>query len=146
MHMTGGETVRTIDDIEQPLLWIVPFAGLTLITIASLVNMVLHFLPNNSGYILMLVACGLICASVSGFITELIKGRGKYVYVSMSVACIHRRNILSSWIWVLQIKRHNWTHHCSYSSNKRNYIQHNPHPPTRIIRRRHNRRRSRLPT
>ncbi len=86
MHMTGGDTVRTIDDIEQPLLWIVPFTGLTLITIASLVNTVLHFLPNNSGYILMLATCGLICASVSGFITELIKGRGKYVYVSMSVA------------------------------------------------------------
>ncbi len=86
MHNAGGDTVRTIDDIDQPLLWIVPFAVLTLVTIVSLVNTVLKFLPNNSGYFLMLVASGFICASVSGFITELIKGRGKYVYVSMAVA------------------------------------------------------------
>ena len=78
--------MRTIDDIEQPLLWIVPFAVLTLITVVSLFNTVLGFLPNNSGYVLMLVASGFICASVSGFITEIIKGRGKYVYMSMCVA------------------------------------------------------------
>ena len=76
----------TIKDIEQPLLWIVPFSILTLIIIISLVNSILHFLPENSGYILMLISCGFLGASVSGFITELIKGRGKYVYVSMTVA------------------------------------------------------------
>jgi RNA polymerase subunit RPABC4/transcription elongation factor Spt4 len=36
----------------------------------------------------MLIASGFICASISSFITELVKGRGKYVYVSMSVAII----------------------------------------------------------
>ena len=86
MHMDGGDVLRTIDDIEQPLLWIVPFAVLVLVTLVSLINAVLHFIPTSSGYVLMLTACGFICASVSGFITELIKGRGKYVYVSMSVA------------------------------------------------------------
>ena len=86
MYNAGGDTVRTIDDIEQPLLWIVPFAVLTLVTIVSLVNTVLKFLPNNSGYFLMLAASGFICASVAGFITELIKGRGKYVYMSMAVS------------------------------------------------------------
>jgi len=78
--------VRTIDDIDQPLLWIVPFAALTLVTIISLVNIVLQFLPESSGYVLMVIACGFICASVSGFLTELIKGRCKYVYISMSIA------------------------------------------------------------
>jgi ribosomal protein L40E len=34
----------------------------------------------------MLISSGFICASVSGFLTELIKGRCKYVYISMSVA------------------------------------------------------------
>jgi hypothetical protein len=34
----------------------------------------------------MFSACILLGASISGFITELIKGRGKYVYVSMGVA------------------------------------------------------------
>lgn len=78
--------MRTINDIDQPLLWIVPFAALTLITILSLVNTALNFLPNGSGYFLMLIACGFICSSVAGFLTELIKGRNKYVYVSMGVA------------------------------------------------------------
>ena len=78
--------MRTIDDIDQPLLWIVPFAALTLITLVSLVNIVLHFLPESSGYMLMVIASGFICASVSGFLTELIKGRNKYVYISMSVS------------------------------------------------------------
>lgn len=78
----------TIEDIEQPLLWIVPFSVLTLIIIISLVNSTLHFLPENSGFILMLISCGSLGASISGFITELIKGRGKYVYVSMSVAIL----------------------------------------------------------
>ena len=63
-----------------------PFAVLVLVTLVSLVNLILHFLPTSSGLVLMLMACGFICASVSGFITELIKGRGKYVYVIMSVA------------------------------------------------------------
>jgi RNA polymerase subunit RPABC4/transcription elongation factor Spt4 len=78
--------VRSIDDIDQPLLWIVPFAALTLVTLISLVNSVLHFLPESSGYLIMLIASGFICASVSSFITELVKGRNKYVYVSMSIA------------------------------------------------------------
>ena len=78
--------MRTINDIDQPLLWIVPFAALTLITLISLVNIALHFLPESSGYVLMVIACGFICASVSGFLTELIKGRCKYVYISMSIA------------------------------------------------------------
>lgn len=78
--------MRTINDIDQPLLWIVPFAALTLITILSLVDTALNFLPNGSGYLLMLIACGFICSSVAGFLTELIKGRNKYVYVSMGVA------------------------------------------------------------
>ena len=81
-----GEIVRTIDEIDQPLLWVLPFAGLALTTIISLVNSLLHFLPKSSGYILMLIASGTICASVSSFITELIKGRCKYVYISMSVS------------------------------------------------------------
>jgi len=34
----------------------------------------------------MFSSCILLGASISGFITELIKGRGKYVYVSMGVA------------------------------------------------------------
>ena len=34
----------------------------------------------------MVIASGFICASVSGFLTELIKGRCKYVYISMSIA------------------------------------------------------------
>ena len=75
----------TIKDIDQPLLWIIPFSALILITIISLVNIVLHFLPETSGYLLMLLASGLLGASISGFITELIKGRGRYVYVSMGV-------------------------------------------------------------
>lgn len=78
--------MRTIDDIDQPLLWIVPFAALTLVTLVSLVNIVLHFLPESSGYVLMVIASGFICASVSGFLTELFKGRNKYVYISMSVS------------------------------------------------------------
>ena len=78
--------MRTINDIDQPLLWIVPFAALTLTTILSLVNLALQFLPQGSGYFLMLIACGFICSSVAGFLTELIKGRNKYVYVSMGVA------------------------------------------------------------
>jgi ribosomal protein L40E len=78
--------VRTINEAKQPLLWIVPFAGLTLITLLSLVNIALHFLPEKAGYVIMIIASGFICASVSGFITELIKGRGKYVYVSMGIA------------------------------------------------------------
>lgn len=82
----AGETVRTINDINQPLLWVVPFTVLTLITILSLANIALKFLPNGSGYSLMLIASGFICSSVAGFLTELIKGRGKYVYISMSVA------------------------------------------------------------
>ena len=80
--------MRTIDDIDQPLLWIVPFSALTLVTLISLVNIVLHFLPESSGYVLMVIACGFICASVSGFLTELIKGRCKYVYISMSIAVV----------------------------------------------------------
>jgi RNA polymerase subunit RPABC4/transcription elongation factor Spt4 len=78
--------VRTLNENSQPLLWVLPFAGLTLIAIISLVNTILHFLPKSSGYVMMLVASGTICASVSSFITELIKGRCKYVYVSMSIA------------------------------------------------------------
>ncbi len=78
--------MRTINDIDQPLLWIVPFAALTLTTILTLVNKALNFLPKGSGYFLMLIACGFICSSVAGFLTELIKGRNKYVYVSMGVA------------------------------------------------------------
>jgi hypothetical protein len=86
MHIVGGEMVLSIEDIDQPLLWIMPFSLLTLIILVSLVNIVLHFLPEQSGYYLMFSACILLGASTSGFITELIKGRGKYVYVSMSVA------------------------------------------------------------
>lgn len=78
--------MRTIDDIDQPLLWIVPFSVLTLTTLISLVNIVLRFLPESSGYIIMVISCGFICASVSGFLTELIRGRNKYVYISMSIA------------------------------------------------------------
>lgn len=78
--------MRTINDIDQPLLWIVPFAALTLTTILSLVDLALNLLPQGSGYFLMLTACGFICSSVAGFLTELIKGRNKYVYVSMGVS------------------------------------------------------------
>ena len=78
--------MRIIDDIDQPLLWIVPFSALTLIIIISMVNLVLNFLPEGGGYLIMVIASGFICASVSSFITELVKGRNKYVYVSMSVA------------------------------------------------------------
>ena len=76
----------TIEDIDQPLLWIIPFSMLTLIILLSLVNIVMHFLPEQSGYFLMFLACILLGASISGFITELIKGRGKYVFVSMGIA------------------------------------------------------------
>jgi RNA polymerase subunit RPABC4/transcription elongation factor Spt4 len=80
--------VIAIDDIDHPLLWIVPFAGFTLISLLTLVNIFLRFLPNGSGYLLMLSGCALLCASVAGFITELIKGRNKYVYVSMGASVI----------------------------------------------------------
>lgn len=77
-----------IDDIDHPLLWIVPFTGFTLISILSLVNTVLQFLPDGSGYLVMLSGCAFLCASVAGYITELIKGRNKYVYVSMGAAMV----------------------------------------------------------
>lgn len=75
-----------IDDIDHPLLWIVPFAGFTLISILALVNSAISILPDGSGYMLMLGGCAFLCASVAGFITELIKGRNKYAYVSMGAA------------------------------------------------------------
>lgn len=77
-----------IDDIDHPLLWIVPFAGFTLISILALVNSILTILPDGSGYILMLGACAFLCASVAGFITEFIKGRNRYTYASMGAALI----------------------------------------------------------
>jgi hypothetical protein len=80
--------VIAIDDIDHPVLWIVPFAGFTLISLIALVNIFLRFLPNGSGYLIMLSGCALLCASVAGFITELIKGRTKYVYVSMGASVI----------------------------------------------------------
>ena len=78
----------TIEDIDHPILWIIPFAGFTLISLLALLNLFLSFLPNGSGYLIMLSGCALLCASVSGFITELIKGRNKYVYVSMGASVI----------------------------------------------------------
>jgi RNA polymerase subunit RPABC4/transcription elongation factor Spt4 len=80
--------MRVIGDIDYPLLWRLPFAAFTFVAFISLVNMLLNFLPETSGPLLMLIASGFICASVSSFITELVKGRGKYVYLSMSVAII----------------------------------------------------------
>lgn len=86
--MNGGELVSAIKDIDHPLLWIVPFAGFTLISLLATVNYFLSFFPEGSGYLLMLSGCAFLCASVAGFITELIKGRDKYVYVSMGAAAI----------------------------------------------------------
>ncbi len=80
--------MSAIEDIDHPLLWIMPFAGFTLISLLALVNNFLSFLPEDSGYLLMLSGCASLCASVAGFITELIKGRNKYVYVSMGAAVI----------------------------------------------------------
>lgn len=84
----GGELVGTIDEIDHPLLWIVPFAGFTLVGILSLVNAFLKFLPPGANYYIMLISCALLGAAVSGFITELIKGRGQYVYISMGAALL----------------------------------------------------------
>jgi len=84
----GGELVGTIDEIDHPLLWIVPFAGFTLVGIISLVNAFLKFLPPGANYYIMLISCALLGAAVSGFITELIKGRGQYVYISMGAALL----------------------------------------------------------
>ncbi len=78
----------TIDEIDHPLLWMVPFAGFTLVGILSLVNAFLKFLPAGANYYIMLISCALLGAAVSGFITELIKGRGQYVYISMGAALL----------------------------------------------------------
>lgn len=86
--MNGGELVIAIEDIDHPLLWIVPFAGFSLISLLALVNNFLSFLPTGSGYLLMLSGCAFLCASVAGFLTELIKGRNKYTYISMGSAFI----------------------------------------------------------
>ena len=80
--------MSAIDNIDHPLLWVVPFAGFTLISLLSAVNYFISFFPEGSGYLLMLSGCAFLCASVAGFITELIKGRNKYVYVSMGAAAI----------------------------------------------------------
>jgi hypothetical protein len=80
--------VGTIDEIDHPLLWMVPFAGFTLVGILSLVNAFLKFLPAGANYYIMLISCALLGAAVSGFITELIKGRGQYVYISMGAALL----------------------------------------------------------
>lgn len=66
----------------------VPFAGFTLVGILSLVNAFLKFLPAGANYYIMLISCALLGAAVSGFITELIKGRGQYVYISMGAALL----------------------------------------------------------
>lgn len=65
-----------------------PFAGFTLVSLVALVNNFISFLPDGGGYMIMLFGCALLCASVAGFVTELIKGRNRYVYVSMGAATI----------------------------------------------------------
>ena len=77
-----------IDTIDHPLLWVVPFAGFTLISLLAIVNYFISFFPEGSGYLLMLSGCAFLCASVAGFITELIKGRTRHVYVSMGAASL----------------------------------------------------------
>ena len=78
----------TIDEIEHPLLWIIPFAGFILVGIVALVNTFLKFIPTGANYYIMLISCALLGAAVSGFITELIKGRCQYVYISMGAASL----------------------------------------------------------
>jgi len=80
--------LRITDEIDLPLLWVIPFAVFTLLSLMSLVNVVLHFLPSNSGHIMMILASGFICASAAGFITESIKGKCNYVYISMGVSIL----------------------------------------------------------
>jgi len=80
--------VGTIDEINHPLLWIVPFAGFILVGIIAVVNTFLNFIPTGANYYLMLLSCALLGAAVSGFITELIKGRCQYVYISMGAASL----------------------------------------------------------
>lgn len=78
----------TIEDIDHPFLWIVPFSVFILTGLIAVINHFLEFLPESGGYFIMLVCCSLLGGSVSGFITELIRGRGQYVYISMGAATL----------------------------------------------------------
>lgn len=80
--------MSAIDEIDYPLLWIVPFSGFTLVTLLSIFNYFISFVPTELDYYVMLSGCVFLCTSVAGLITEMIRGRTKYVYISMSASAI----------------------------------------------------------
>ncbi|MBN2334065.1 zinc ribbon domain-containing protein [Candidatus Bathyarchaeota archaeon] len=69
------------DDI--PLLWVVPASALLLFTLIGVLNLFLNIIPSRIAILMMLISSSLLGTAISAYITELSRGRAKFVQRTM---------------------------------------------------------------
>ncbi len=78
-----AQPLKTVFDDKQPILWIIPIGILSLITLLWAINLFTGFIPFYIQNILMTFSSALIGSAIAGYITETVKGRGKFAYFAM---------------------------------------------------------------
>lgn len=73
---------------DQPIVWIIPFIGLSITLIISIMNSFLKFLSSPTNSLIMIASSALVCSSLASYITELFKGRSKRLYITAVTSII----------------------------------------------------------
>lgn len=76
--------MKTVFEDEHPTLWIIPMGVLSLITLIWAINLFANCIPNSLQNILMVFSSALIGSAIAAYITEIVKGRGKFTYFAMT--------------------------------------------------------------
>lgn len=79
-----AQPLKTVFEEEHPTLWIIPTGILSLITLVWAINLFANIVPISLQNILMTFSSALIGSAIAGYITETVKGRGKFAYFAMA--------------------------------------------------------------
>jgi RNA polymerase subunit RPABC4/transcription elongation factor Spt4 len=82
--IAGGDILDWRWGRYQPVPWILPGLGIAFITIIMTLNLLIRFLPTSINEFLLSAASAFIGAASAGFIIELLRGRGKLLYYTMT--------------------------------------------------------------
>ncbi len=80
--------INNIFRSDQPILWVVPAFMFSIISVLSILNAIIQFIPKSISGFMMLMASAMISSTVAGYITELTRGRKKIVYYTMVVTLV----------------------------------------------------------
>jgi hypothetical protein len=88
IQYSGGIGIESILKADQPVLWVLPALVFSVITLLSIINALIRFLPASVSGFMMLMASALVSSTIAGYITEVTRGRERIVYYTMLVTLV----------------------------------------------------------